>query len=83
MLNAADLISYEDQLYSSEDSVSKDIAIRLLGEVYHLNHELSNPWYMYAGARIQRAAFLHREQTINKLRKEIEELKANHETVVT
>ena len=66
-MNYTDYDKLEEELLAQEDSIIKNVALQLLKEAVFLKHELNNPWYMYAGSRISRAAIITRNCQIQKL----------------
>lgn len=75
MMTPEQIDKYEEEAASKEHSLEGGRIGELCSEVRRLRHELDDPNYQYVG-RIHRQAILCRNGTIDRLRKEIAELKA-------
>lgn len=63
-----------ERLACSSDSHEHQIMRRLIIYIRSLQHELNDPAYLYSG-RVPRMAIVSRDCTIEKLQKEVDELK--------
>lgn len=76
--NPADLDIAEETAMRGETIVHQWLAT-CISEIRRLRHELNNPNYQYASSRIHRQALLYREAEIDKLKKEISEMKTQQQ----
>ncbi len=75
MLTEENLSVFEKSAARENSALASAIEL-LVREVRSLQHELIHPNYQYAGGRIPRGAILCREAEIDRLREELELLKA-------
>lgn len=65
----------EHALHDQPESYARNIGLELVRRLYKVLHDLADPNYQFAGGRIPRGALLSRNADIDRLKKEIQELK--------
>ena len=75
MINKEQLDDLEQQALKIDNIYDRNLTLDLLIEIRSLQHQLNDPNYLYCETRIHRQTILSREIEIEKLQKEIKDLK--------